>query len=421
MATHGFLLLLLVANSKALWDSNFGVGSWSSSRARAFECLAAGFFCESCTSSVHCTGPGATPTVFPCNTGQVCGGTAPTFICMDYVGATSEGGCDCDSVGNSGFLLDPYDQAMAKYILCVNFPTLPEAQFFLSCNEGETFSIEDGVCVPVTTTTTTTQAPLDDIDCSTEGIGQHTTDPTCKTYGVCFSQSLPAILTSCGDGEAFDSSKPGCVPECDLGPAIFTCPADKMGALPDTSDCSIFHVCLAGVAVTPASGAPCPDGQVFESVSMACVDPSPDVVCPPEINPCWAEYCEACGGTCPPIDITDTTSSATSSTTSTVTPSESSSTTTSSTTISTSSSTTPSSTTSSTTTPSTTITSTTTTSTTTTPTSTSTTTTATTTTPTTTSTTTTPTTTSTTTPSTTTPQHCNNSPGAFANPDDCKR
>ncbi|CAL4106245.1 unnamed protein product, partial [Meganyctiphanes norvegica] len=399
---------LLVANSKALWDSNFGMRSWSSGRARAFECTEPGLFCESCMNSVLCTAPGATPINFACESGQVCGGTGPAAGCQDYTDNTA-GDCDCDTIGNSGFLVDIYDPS--KYFLCIP----PQGQFFLSCPDGETFSTDENTCMaPTTTTLSPDVVPQkdSDIDCSAEDIGLHTNDPTCKTYTACYSPTLPGLLLTCaGAGEVFDTATLRCVPQCDLAPAPFTCPANAMGALPDTADCKIFHVCSNGIAVTPSTGVPCPGDQVFESMSMTCVAPTSNVVCP-AINECWAAYCDACGGTCPEsiVTIGDTTSTTSTSTTTSTTTTSSTSTTVLPTTSSTTTPTT--TTTTSTTTP-------TTTTSTTTPTTTSTTT------STTTTLTTKPTTTSTTTASTTTetsgPPNCNNSPGYFEDSADCKQ
>ncbi|CAL4114191.1 unnamed protein product [Meganyctiphanes norvegica] len=336
----------------------------------------------------------------------VCGGTAPFSGCIAYA-ENEAGDCDCDTIGNSGFLVDPYDPS--QYFLCIP----PEGQFFLSCPEGETFSTDENICMAPTTTTLSPDVSQEDsdIDCSTKGIGLHTNDPSCKTYTACYSPTLPGLLLTCdGAGEVFDTAQLRCVPQCELAPSPFTCPANSMGALPDTVDCKIFHVCSNGIAVTPSTGVPCPGDQVFEPMSMTCVAPTSDVVCP-EFNECWPAYCDACGGTCPESIVTvgDSTSTTSTSTTTSTTSTPSTSTTTSTTSTTTTSTTTPTTTTTTSTTTPTTTTSTTT------PTTTSTTT------PTTTTVTTTPTKTTSTISPTTGPIECNNSPGYLADPADCKQ
>ncbi|CAL4133477.1 unnamed protein product, partial [Meganyctiphanes norvegica] len=217
----------------------------------------------------------------------VCGGNPPSAGCVAYIDNRA-GACDCDTINNLGFHVDPYDSS--QFFLCIP----AGGQYFLSCPEGEIFSTEVNECIP----SPSTNDGSDPLICSTEGIGFHTTDSTCKTFTACVHETpdLPGVVLSCDVDEAFDSSlsQPRCVPQCDLAPTQFTCPTNSMGVFPDTSDCKIFHVCSNGIEFS--TSIPCPDGQLFNG--MTCVPSSSNVVCP-EINECWPAYCEACPGTCP--------------------------------------------------------------------------------------------------------------------------
>ncbi|CAL4059770.1 unnamed protein product, partial [Meganyctiphanes norvegica] len=113
--------------------------SWPTSRARTFECPERGLFCNSCTTAAFCTGAGVTPIVVPCGSGEVCGGIAPAVGCLNYV-TSNAGYYDCDSIGNSGFLVDIYDPS--NYMLCIP----PNSQLFLSCPYGEIFDKETNRC-----------------------------------------------------------------------------------------------------------------------------------------------------------------------------------------------------------------------------------------------------------------------------------
>merc|ERR1711962_76358 len=260
-------------------------------------CTDPGLYCSDCQTSYFCSAAGVAPLEIACEAEQVCGGTAPAAGCTSFVGA-SAGDCDCDTIGNVGFLADPYDSSL--YFICIP----PEGQIQLECPDGEVFSMDDNACVvePTTAPTTGDDSAVvqvdSSIDCTTQEIGFYTNDPTCQTYTACYIVNLPGLTLSCADGEAFDTSTLRCVPECDLGPATFSCDAGDQGAFPDTSDCTIFHVCSNGAQVTPATGISCPDGEVFDSVSMTCTVYTSDITCP-EINSCYEAYCDSCGGTCP--------------------------------------------------------------------------------------------------------------------------
>ncbi|CAL4133763.1 unnamed protein product, partial [Meganyctiphanes norvegica] len=80
----------------------------------------------------------------------VCGGPGPGVAgCLDTIG-NSAGSCDCDTIGNSGFLTDPYDST--KYIIC--FP--PDQQVFFSCAEGQTFDTTVSMCTQSASSATST-------------------------------------------------------------------------------------------------------------------------------------------------------------------------------------------------------------------------------------------------------------------------
>ncbi|CAL4126065.1 unnamed protein product [Meganyctiphanes norvegica] len=273
-------MLLLLLISAACLDSSSASGAvWSKRNevaSRAAICPSDGLFCVDCLNSVFCNG--GTAMEFPCSEGEVCAGDPGFAGCRNYIGEDA-GKCDCDSVGNSGFLTDPYDPT--KYVICVP----PEAQYFAACTDGQIFNDETELCENLPPAPQCTE------------VGFQTNDPTCKTYYICTSTSLPGIMISCGEGLAFDTTTNTCVDECSLGPASFTCPSTGSGAFPDTADCTTFHVCSNGLVV--ASSIACPSGELFNSVTMACEPTSATVIATcPAINPCWSStYCEACGST----------------------------------------------------------------------------------------------------------------------------
>merc|ERR1719341_995606 len=234
MATHGFLLLLLVANSKAVWDSNFGIRSWSPGRARAFECTGTGLFCDSCSSTAFCTEAGATPQFFPCETGQICAGTSPAIACTDYTGAGADGNdCKCGTSSTIEFLVDTYETS--KYVVC-----LPDGQqYFFSCADGETFSTDVNSCVEATTTTllptsttlssttisSTTTAAGGPPDCTTTGYHEYAGD--CKQFYACQSDDnggYEVILYRCPGSLVYIPSTGYCnlQSELDTAPGCIT-------------------------------------------------------------------------------------------------------------------------------------------------------------------------------------------------------
>merc|ERR1719341_3023008 len=229
MATHGFLLLLLVANSKAVWDSNFGIRSWSPDRARAFECTGTGLFCDSCSSTAFCTGAGATPQFFPCETGQICAGTSPAIACTDYTGAGADGNdCKCGTSSTIEFLVDTYETS--KYVVC-----LPDGQqYFFSCADGETFSTDVNSCVEATTPTTTTATTTISTtttaaggppDCTTTGYHEYAGD--CKQFYACQSDDnggYEVILYRCPGSLVYIPSTGYCnlQSELDTAPGCIT-------------------------------------------------------------------------------------------------------------------------------------------------------------------------------------------------------
>ncbi|CAL4096103.1 unnamed protein product [Meganyctiphanes norvegica] len=229
--------------------------------------------CSGCTSLFVCYD--GTEYQKPCASGQVCGNNGTSSMvdgCFDVSDSSNIqlSYCACDgSSASASYMDDVLSTDPAAYLACLPGQLAPQSvlcpdnQFFMEgnippCGSANTTQSATG---PSTTMNT-------HFTCTASGF---VADPSvCSKYWLCTSDSdsIPTEL-KCDDGLVFNEATLSCYDPCDSSVETFSCATDITGTVADSLNCSIFHVCVNGVAVGPP--VPCANsGEGFNSESGVC-------------------------------------------------------------------------------------------------------------------------------------------------------
>jgi len=241
-------------------------------------CIENSFQCSDCTTLVACFGAKEYP--IPCGSGQMCGNNGASEYDGCFAAADTSNKelsqCECDSSATApSYKDDGHSDDPAAYLACLPGDAAPQS---LLCTGTDVFlegqNPPCGEALPTTTpepTTTppTTPAPFQCSDVLQTGESGFVADPNvCSKYWLCASDTdADPTEANCPAEQAFNEGTLSCFDPCDPNAETFSCDGLN-GGVPDSVDCSFFHICFNGAAI--GQPVPCPSGAFFNPSTMVC-------------------------------------------------------------------------------------------------------------------------------------------------------
>ncbi|KAL7646466.1 UNVERIFIED_CONTAM: hypothetical protein RMT77_003379 [Armadillidium vulgare] len=213
-------------------------------------------FCSDCLNQIICSKENVATNV-QCPTTQVCQEVSGFSTCVNSVNVPE---CECPITGVEQ-KADFYDDE--KFIIC-----LEGTPHIEHCKDGKIVNPQTGECVapPTTTTNEPTITPLE--KCPDGEFAKVAV--SCTQYRYCLSNGDTSEVLNCNLGEIFDTE----TDECKFY-APFSCTNRTNGYYTDTTNCSIFHLCIDGSTYDEIT---CSNGEYFDEEIQECRSPS-DVKC----------------------------------------------------------------------------------------------------------------------------------------------
>lgn len=172
---------------------------------------------------------------------------------------------------------------------------LPDGiQSVLTCNQGAIFTGDIEVpCATGPECADTAKVGFNALESETE---------SCRKYFFCevvpATDSTATVPTyECPEGQVYDTTILNCVDPCDLAPEPFACEATDSGPFPDPEDCEVFHICFNGVKI--GESIPCPAGQFYSNLAddMKCKEGTEADICTTQaknVVACYEPYRAEC-------------------------------------------------------------------------------------------------------------------------------